>query len=65
MAKVHADGLEREQMKFVLDDFYQVQNPRRMADEYFDLVLEKFDVHYVLYVHEESVGAFAAFPSGN
>ena len=39
----HAYGLDREQTKFVLDDFYQVQNPRRMTDEYFDLVLEKYD----------------------
>jgi len=39
----HAYGLDREQTSFVLDDFYQVQNPRRMTDEYFDLVLEMFD----------------------
>jgi hypothetical protein len=39
----HAYGLDREQTAFILDDFYQVQNPRRMTDEYFDLVLEKFD----------------------
>jgi type I restriction-modification system DNA methylase subunit len=39
----HAYGLDREQTEFVLDDFYQVQNPRRMTDEYFDLVLEKYD----------------------
>jgi hypothetical protein len=34
---------EREQTKFSLDDFHQVQNPRRMTGEYFDLVLEKYD----------------------
>ncbi|SFR54860.1 Eco57I restriction-modification methylase domain-containing protein [Halorubrum sodomense] len=39
----HAYGLDREQTEFVLDDFYQVQNPRRMTDEYFDLVLKKYD----------------------
>nr|WP_139043061.1 hypothetical protein [Halorubrum tropicale] len=39
----HAYGLDREQTEFVLEDFYQVQNPRRMTDEYFDLVLEKYD----------------------
>jgi len=39
----HAYGLDREQTAFILDDFYQVQNPRRMTDEYFELVLEKFD----------------------
>jgi len=39
----HAYGLDREQTAFILDDFYQVQNPRRMTDEYFDLVLEKYD----------------------
>lgn len=39
----HAYGLDREQTGFVLDDFHQVRNPRRMTDEYFDLVLEKFD----------------------
>ncbi|MWV65923.1 hypothetical protein GRS48_14000 [Halorubrum sp. JWXQ-INN 858] len=39
----HAYGLDREQTAFILDDFYQVQNPRRMTDEYFDLILEKFD----------------------
>jgi len=39
----HAYGLTREQTKFILDDFYMVQNPRRMTEDYFDLVLEKFD----------------------
>lgn len=39
----HAYGLDREQTAFVLDDFYQVQNPRRMTDDYLDLVLEKYD----------------------
>ncbi len=39
----HAYGLNREQTEFILEDFYTVQNPRRMTDEYFDLVLEKYD----------------------
>lgn len=39
VAAFHAYGLEREQTKFVLDDFHQVQNPRWMTDKYFDLVL--------------------------
>jgi len=42
-AAFHAYGLERQQTKFVLDDFHQVQDPRRMTDEYFELVLEKYD----------------------
>lgn len=42
-AAFHAYGLEREQTRFVLDDFHRVQNPRRMTDEYFDLVLAKYD----------------------
>ncbi|WP_342810557.1 hypothetical protein [Natronosalvus hydrolyticus] len=39
----HAYGLDREQTKFVLDDFHRVQNPRRMTEEYFEMVLEKYD----------------------
>ena len=39
----HAYGLDREQTAFVLDDFHQVQNPRRMTDDYLDLVLERYD----------------------
>jgi len=39
----HAYGLNRGQVEFILDDFYQVQNPRLMTDEYFELVLEKYD----------------------
>lgn len=42
-AAFHAYGLNREQTKFVLDDFHQVQNPRLMDDDYFDTVLEKYD----------------------
>jgi hypothetical protein len=39
----HAYGLNREHVEFILEDFYQVGNPRRMTDEYFELVLEKYD----------------------
>ena len=42
-AAFHAYGLDQEQTDFVLDDFHQVQNPRRMTDEYFDMVLEKYN----------------------
>lgn len=42
-AAFHAYGLDREQTAFVLDDFHRVRDPRRMTDEYFDLVLEKYD----------------------
>ena len=42
-AAFHAYGLDREQTAFVCDDFHQVQNLRRMTDDYFDLVLEKYD----------------------
>jgi hypothetical protein len=43
-AAFHAYGLERRDVKFVLDDFHRVSNPRIMTDEYFDRVFEKFDV---------------------
>jgi len=42
-AVFHAYGLDREQTAFVLDDFHQVQNPRLMDDDYFEMVLEKYD----------------------
>ncbi|QCJ47241.1 Eco57I restriction-modification methylase domain-containing protein [Haloprofundus sp. MHR1] len=42
-AVFHAYGLDREQTEFVLDDFHQVQNPRMMTDEYFEMVLQKYD----------------------
>jgi len=41
-ASFHAYGLDRDQTEFVLDDFYQVNSPRRMTDEYFELVLKKY-----------------------
>ncbi|NGM69177.1 hypothetical protein G6M89_09185 [Natronolimnobius sp. AArcel1] len=39
----HAYGFDRGQVEFILDDFHMVQNPRRMTDEYLDLVLGKYD----------------------
>ncbi|KYH24015.1 N-6 DNA methylase [Halalkalicoccus paucihalophilus] len=42
-AAFHAYGLDREETQFVCDDFHRVQNPRLMTDDYFDLVLEKYD----------------------
>lgn len=42
-AAFHAYRLDRPDTKFVLDDFHRVQNPRLMTEEYFDLVLEKYD----------------------
>ena len=42
-AAFHAYGLDRPDTKFVLDDFYQVQDPRLMTEKYFDFVLEKYD----------------------
>jgi hypothetical protein len=42
-AAFRAYGLDREQTAFVLDDFHRVQNPRVMDEDYFDMVLEKYD----------------------
>ena len=42
-AAFHAYGLSHDQVAFILDDFHTVQNPRRMTDEYFELVLNKYD----------------------
>ena len=42
-AAFHAYGLDREQTAFVLDDFHRVQNPRLMDDDYFEMVLEKYE----------------------
>ncbi|UPV72939.1 BREX-1 system adenine-specific DNA-methyltransferase PglX [Halorussus limi] len=42
-AAFHAYGLDREETEFVLNDFYRVTGPRIMTDEYFDLILEKYD----------------------
>lgn len=42
-AAFHAYELDRDETEFVLDDFHQVQNPRLLTDDYFELVLEKYD----------------------
>jgi len=42
-AAFHAYGLDQEQTEFVLNDFHQVRDPRRMTDDYFEMVLEKYD----------------------
>ncbi|WP_430505930.1 Eco57I restriction-modification methylase domain-containing protein [Haloparvum sp. PAK95] len=42
-ASFHAYGLDHDETEFVLNDFYQVQNPRMMTDDYFDMVLDKYD----------------------
>jgi len=42
-AAFHAYGLDREDTKFVLDDFHRVENPRLMDEAYFEMVLEKYD----------------------
>ncbi|WP_168654368.1 Eco57I restriction-modification methylase domain-containing protein [Halorubrum sp. PV6] len=43
-AAFHAYGLERRDVKFVLDDFHRVGNSKLMDEMYFDLVLEKYDL---------------------
>ncbi|MFC6613672.1 Eco57I restriction-modification methylase domain-containing protein [Halopenitus salinus] len=42
-AAFHAYDLEHEDMEFILDDFYQVSNPRLMTEEYFDQVQKKYE----------------------
>ncbi|GGN23302.1 Eco57I restriction-modification methylase domain-containing protein [Halarchaeum nitratireducens] len=42
-AAFHAYGLDRQQTAFVLDDFHRVQNPRLMDEDYFEMVLEKYN----------------------
>jgi hypothetical protein len=42
-AAFHAYGLDREQTKFVLDDFHRVQSPRVISEAYFESVLEYYD----------------------
>ena len=43
-AAFHAYGLERRDVKFVLDDFHRVEDPKLMDEKYFDLVSEKYDL---------------------
>jgi len=42
-AAFNAYGLNRQDVEFVLQDFHRVNNPRKMTQEYFDMVLEKYD----------------------
>jgi hypothetical protein len=42
-AAFHTYDLNREETKFVLDDFHRVQNPRVMDEAYFDSALEYYD----------------------
>jgi hypothetical protein len=42
-AAFHAYGLNHEQTAFVLGDFHRVQSPRLMDEDYFQLVLEKYE----------------------
>jgi type I restriction-modification system DNA methylase subunit len=42
-AAFHAYGLDYDQTAFVLDDFHRVQNPRLMDEDYFEMVLEKYE----------------------
>jgi type I restriction-modification system DNA methylase subunit len=39
-----AYGLDRGDVEFILEDFHKVQNPRMMDGEYFEMVLEKFEL---------------------
>lgn len=43
-AAFHSYGLKRQDVQFVLNDFHRVQDPRLMTEDYFDLVIKKFDV---------------------
>lgn len=42
-AAFHAYGLNAAETEFVLEDFYKVNSPRLMTDEYFESVFEKFE----------------------
>ncbi len=41
-AVFHAYGLDEHHVKFVLDDFHRVRDPRVMDDKYFEMVLAKY-----------------------
>jgi hypothetical protein len=43
-AAFHTYGLERSDVRFVLNDFHRVESPNLMDEMYFDLVLEKYDL---------------------
>jgi len=42
-AALHAYGLNYEDAEFILDDFHRVRDPRLMDEDYFTLVLEKYE----------------------
>ncbi|AXR82477.1 Eco57I restriction-modification methylase domain-containing protein [Natrarchaeobaculum sulfurireducens] len=42
-AAFHAYGLDRSDMKFVLNDFDRVEDPRLMDETYFQMVIEAYD----------------------
>jgi hypothetical protein len=42
-AAFHAYGLDREETRFMLNDFHRVQTPRIMDEAYFSAVFEKYD----------------------
>lgn len=42
-AAFHAYGLNRQEAKFVLDDFHRVRDPRLMTENYFGFVIKKYD----------------------
>jgi hypothetical protein len=41
-AAFHACGLEQSEVKFVLSDFKKVRDPRTMDEDYFELVVNKY-----------------------
>jgi len=41
-AAFHAYCLDKEETKFVLDNFHRVENPRLMTEDYFDMVYDKY-----------------------
>jgi hypothetical protein len=43
-AALHAYGLKRSDVSFILSDFHRVGNPRLMTDAYFEMVQDKYDM---------------------
>jgi len=43
-AALHAYGLKRNDVSFILSDFHRVGDPRLMTDTYFEKVQEKYDI---------------------
>ncbi|MFD1684275.1 Eco57I restriction-modification methylase domain-containing protein [Halobellus litoreus] len=42
-AAFHAYGLNHKETEYVLEEYHRVQNPRMMTDNYFNLVLQKYE----------------------